>query len=59
VYKDNRVVVREVVNGDQCHIDKSAIHVGKLDKAQETEKTLFERFGKYGPIVSSQCLPIA
>ena len=47
-----RLLKIEVVDGVKRYVDESSVFIGRLVKDIETEITLFERFGQYGPVVS-------
>ena len=47
-----RLLKIEVVDGVKRYVDESSVFIGRLVKEIETEVTLFERFGQYGPVVS-------
>lgn len=39
-------------DGQTRYIDESAVFVGRVVKERESEVSLFQRFAKYGPVVS-------
>lgn len=47
-----RTLREDMTTGEPRYFDDSAIFVGKLVKQHETVQTLFERFARYGNIVS-------